>query len=210
MYVPRSATVEEVPEVLRFVRAHSFGILVSGGPRPLATHVPLDLVEDGERRTLIGHVARANRHWRDLGSNPEVLAIFSGPHAYVSPRWFESPDVPTWNYTAAHLYGRLRLVTERQELLQLVEQQVALREDAAGYSVHRLPPDVLGANLRGIVGFTIEVERVEASFKLGRAWDPVTYANVVRELEAGTADDQALAAWMRSRSPDELSAAEKE
>src|SRR5262245_55708329 len=104
MYIPTAFAETDPGTLFGFIEAYSFGLLVSthqGGP--FASHLPLLLErEAGPHGTLLGHMARANPQWHDLDGQ-EVLAVFSGPHAYVSPTWYESEQVvPTWNYVAVH------------------------------------------------------------------------------------------------------------
>ena len=120
MYIPPS-NAESRPEVLHdFMDAHPFATLVTASSEGLfATHLPLVLDRTlGSHGTLQGHVARANPHWRSFESGREALVMFQGPHAYISPRWYTPGNhVPTWSYTAVHVYGTPRLVTEPAELV---------------------------------------------------------------------------------------------
>src|SRR6185436_9306981 len=112
MYIPRLNRLEDADEVWRFVDANSFALLVSQVEgRPYATHIPILAANrpNGEKY-LHGHIARANPHWKHWREEEEVLAVFAGPHAYVSSSWYDHPNVPTWNYIAVHVYGRLRVV----------------------------------------------------------------------------------------------------
>ncbi|HVR43692.1 MAG TPA: FMN-binding negative transcriptional regulator [Thermoanaerobaculia bacterium] len=200
MYVPRSYRGDDA-EIREVIRSHPFATLVSCGESPLATHVPLELVE-GDPPVLFGHMARANPHWKALDPAREVLAIFKGPDAYVSPRWYAEPNVPTWNYVAVHAWGIPRLIEERGDLIALVSAQVARFESGTGYTLESLPPDLLEKDLRGIVGLEIRVTRLEASFKLSQNRDDADHANVVRQLEGGSPQQREIAAWMlRRRSP---------
>src|SRR5688572_30446298 len=107
MYVPPRYQVTDDAEIDRFVRAHGFATPVSHGRDGLiATHIPveLDYESDGVRR-LRGHVSKANPQWRQLGESKEAMVVFLGPHTYISPTWYDHPNVPTWNYQAVHFYG---------------------------------------------------------------------------------------------------------
>src|SRR5947208_238650 len=130
MYVPPHFA-ESDPDALHvFIERHGFGLLVSQvGGEPFATHLPLLLdCTAGPHGTLLGHVARANPQWRELAGQTS-LAIFSGPHAYVSPTWYEAENVvPTWNYVAVHAYGRAELVEDRDALMDIVRRSVAVYE----------------------------------------------------------------------------------
>jgi transcriptional regulator len=207
MYVPPHFA-ETNPTVLHdFVEAHSFGLLVSQlGGEPFATHLPFLLDRaTGPHGTLVGHVARANPHWRELAGHP-ALAVFSGPHAYVSPTWYEAePAVPTWNYVAVHAAGRAELVEDRGELLEIVRRTVAVYEagmprpwrlDADSTYVDRLLPQ--------IVGFRLRVEKLEGKWKLNQNHPAERRTRVVRALEAAGGENAAgIAAAMRRTFPAE-------
>ncbi len=149
---------------------------------------------------LIGHLAKANPQWRTLGASKEVLAIFQGPDAYVSPTWYDHPNVPTWNYASVHAYGVPRVVDDEAELLDLVTRQVERyeRPGKSSYRVEDLPPDLLRKELRGIVGFRLSISRVAAAYKLSQNRHEVDHANVVSRLEArGDAGSRQVAELMK-------------
>src|SRR5947209_4161347 len=130
MYIPTAFAEQDRARLHAFVEAYSFGLLVSThGGEPFATHLPLLLERDaGPHGTLVGHMARANPHWRELDGRA-VLAVFSGPHAYVSPAWYEAEHVvPTWNYVAVHAYGTCRLVDDPAALAGILTATVAAYE----------------------------------------------------------------------------------
>ena len=141
MYIPTAFAETDAKKLHDFIAANSFGLLISTHQgEPFATHLPFLLERDaGPHGALAGHVARANPHWRDLdGQN--VLAVFSGPHAYVSPSWYESDGVvPTWNYVAVHAYGVCRLVDDVDGLTRILKASVATYErlDAESLDVRR-------------------------------------------------------------------------
>ncbi|WP_439627106.1 FMN-binding negative transcriptional regulator [Gemmata sp.] len=171
MYVP-PAFAETDPSVLgAFIRRHSFGLLVSHvGSEPFATHLPFLLDTAAEPHgTLVGHVARANPHWHHLDGQ-QALAVFSGPHAYVSPTWYAAENVvPTWNYTAVHAYGRVTLVHKAEPLLEIVRETVAYYEAAMPTQWAFDGSTQFAARLvTQIVGFRIEIERLEGKFKLSQ------------------------------------------
>ena len=135
MYNPASFAQHDVSKLHAFLRRHSFATLVSSGEGGLvASHLPLLLdPRAGRLGHLLGHMARANPQWRQVEG--EVLAIFQGPHTYISPSWYEEPGmVPTWNYVAVHAYGTLQLVDRRGELLDILRHAVAFYSDIIGLS----------------------------------------------------------------------------
>jgi transcriptional regulator len=173
VYVPRHFDASDPGRCHALIRAEPFGTLVSvdEAGAPFATHLPFLLDADrGPLGTLLGHVARANPHWRLFDARP-VLAVFQGPHAYVSPAWYEAhPSVPTWNYVAAHAYGVPAILEEPARVTallgRLVETHEAGRPDP--WRLDSLAEDYLGGMLRGIVAFEIPIDRLEGKAKLSQ------------------------------------------
>ncbi|WP_165251521.1 FMN-binding negative transcriptional regulator [Paludisphaera soli] len=200
MYTPASFAMSDPSEIHAFLRQNGFALLVTrGGGGLTATHLPLLLdAEAGPRGTLLGHMARANPQWRDVEG--EALAVFSGPHAYISPTWYEAPGtVPTWNYAAVHAYGTLRLVEDRDGLHDILTRTTAFYERAMprpwSYDVD--DPDI-DKMLRAIVGFRIEIARLEGKAKLNQNHPEERRRKVMQALEArGDHDSRAVAELMR-------------
>ncbi len=214
MYIPRRYEEKDVETVRAFIRENSFAILVSVlDGSPVATHIPLLLEKDGQGRdVLVGHIARGNEQKEsfatggDVGvdgakkAGVKVLAIFPGPHAYVSPRWYTQMNVPTWNYMAVHVYGTLR-VMEGEELRAALSRLMHNYEQhlPKPVSIGEIPEKQLAAEMRGIVGFSILVEEVQAAYKLSQNRDERSYHEVVLQLEAGDEASKAVAAEMEAR-----------
>ena len=184
MYVPASFRVTDRGQLLDFMRANSFATLVSRvGGEPFASHLPL-LIDPsaGPHGTLVGHMARANPQWR---SDDDVfLTIFSGPHAYVSPTWYAAENtVPTWNYVAVHAYGRFELIDDRDALEQIVRDYVAFYEAPMPQPWQvTSPAEFLDKLLAAIVGFRIEITRLEGKWKLNQNHPEERRERVVRAL----------------------------
>jgi transcriptional regulator len=199
MYIPAAFEETDPTWLHDFVEQHSFGLLVTQVDGvPFATHLPFLLERtSGPRGVLVGHMARANPQWRNL-QGQAVLAIFSGPHAYVSPSWYEASSVvPTWNYTAVHVYGRAEIVEEAGPLLEVVRETVRFYEEAmpqpwpldeSGAFVERL--------LSQIVGFRIEIERIEGKRKLSQNHAVERRRKVVEALKRQGGEDAAAVAAM--------------
>ena len=138
----------------------------------MATHLPMLLdAEDGPLGTLRGHVARANPHWRAFRGGAEALAIFQGPHTYVSPSWNETRlTVPTWNYVAVHAYGRPRLIEDEAGLKAILHALVDRYESGfeRPWSIQGLPEEFVRRMIKGIVGFEIQITRLEGKFKMNQ------------------------------------------
>lgn len=163
---------------------------------PFATHLPVLTHHVGERLVLSGHWAKPNPQWRSI-EGQTVLAIVHGPHAYVSPRWYPDPQraVPTWNYAAAHLYGAVRLVADEAGLLRLVD--ALAQQFETGEQPWRLADadPVAPRMVAGIVGFELEVERIEVKHKLSQNHAPERVAGAIAGLhaEGGAAGSQVAA-----------------
>ena len=201
LYIPPHFRVDERERLVDFMRSHAFATLVScGAAGPEVSHVPLLVDVDGDAMRLRGHVARGNGHWESLDGARDVTAIFHGPHAYVSPTWYAThPSVPTWNYAVVHARGSAR-VTDEAELHEIVHELSAKYEarNDPPWRMSELPAPYVSSMLAMIVGFEIEVERVEGKFKLSQN-RPVEIARVAERLEAG--GEAELASLMRQHAP---------
>jgi transcriptional regulator len=204
LYVPASFAETETPSLHEFMRRQSFAVLTSIGPGGLiASHLPLLLdAGAGPLGHLVGHMARANPQWRRVEG--EVLAVFHGPHAYVSPSWYESPGtVPTWNYVAVHAYGAFQPVEDREGVLEILRTSVKAYESPRPepWSFDESGPHV-DALLKAIVGFRIEVTRLEGKWKLSQNHPEERRRRVIRALGAEPGDDaKEIADLMTQRLP---------
>lgn len=184
MYIPPKYRKTEVEAVERFLKDNAFGILVSQGSiRPLATHIPMILEKDEEGQAwLVGHVAKANPHWQVFETQPEVLAVFHGPHAYISSSWYKEEEVPTWNYIAVHVHGRLEVLNADQ-LLQSLHKLVDKYESDSEEPIRLedLSPATM-RQIRGIVGFRIQISEVHAAYKLSQGRE-ADHPRILEELQ---------------------------
>lgn len=172
MYLPKTFEVTDLSTLHEFIETYSFGTLVTvAGEQPIATRLPLLLDRtSGRQGTLLGHVARANPQWRSFDGDRQCLAMFDGPHAYVSPSWYATaPAVPTWNYATVHVYGIPRPIHDADQLSALVDKLVSAYEAGKPQPwPGTLPADFKAAMLKAIVGFAIEIDRIEGKFKMGQ------------------------------------------
>jgi len=203
LYVPPHFATGDRAAVARIVHDHPFATLITPAlPEPLVTHLPLIHVADCEPHgTLLGHFARANPHAAATAGD-ESIAIFHGPHAYVSPSWYAEPAaaVPTWNYAVVHAHGRVELAespAETQAMLDLMIQRFESARPAPWQP--GLDRDRLGAMLRAIVGFRLRIRRIDAKLKLSQNRTREDRSRVAAALAAEPwADAAATAAWMRA------------
>jgi len=205
MYVPTvfapPGPRDDPSAALALIRAHGFATLVTcPGGVPEASHLPLLHVDDGSPRgKLIGHMARANPQWKRFGAD-EVMAVFGGPHAYVSPSMYVSPRmVPTWNYAAVHAYGVPRVLDDagaRDVLDRLVAHFEADRPSP--WRVADLDAAYTVQLLAAIVAFELPITRLVGKWKVGKNREPVDRLAAADALAASEReDDRAVAALMR-------------
>ena len=202
MYIPRRYEEKDKATIHAFIKENSFAILVSVKDGvPLGTHIPLQLEKNavGED-VLMGHISKGNEQKYTLVDGARVLAIFPGPHAYVSPRWYTEMKVPTWNYISVHVVGRVRIV-EGEELRAALSRLMDTYEQHMPRPVMmgEIPEKALNDDLRGIVGFEISMEDVQAAYKLSQNRDKESYHNVVEELDKGDEVSKKVAEEMRRR-----------
>lgn len=201
MYIPSVFAVDKTATLMALIEAYDFATLVSSTRDGLvASHLPFLLARDrGPKGTLLAHVARANPHGAVL-DNTNVLVIFNGPHGYVSPSWYhQHPAVPTWNYAAVHVYGRARLIADDAQLRDLLNRLSERHEDgrANPWHMNSLPETYLARMIKGIIGFEIEIERLEGKLKLSQNRDAADRRTVISALaESQSAEDRALADFM--------------
>jgi transcriptional regulator len=203
MYIPAAFAETDLTKLHDFIEQNSFGLLVSQvDGLPFATHLPFLLERSaGPHGTLVGHMARANPQWRDSGGQT-ALAIFSGPHAYISPSWYEAEQVvPTWNYTAVLAYGRVQVIEDEIALLEIIRATVGVYEQAVPqpWSLGELGT-FIERMLGQIVGFRIEVEKIEGKWKLNQNHPVERRRKVVLALgERSDENSKAIAALMREK-----------
>jgi len=196
MYSPKFNRVDDRALLLEAMQAYSFAILFGAGAPLVATHLPLVVKDQGAHGLIEGHFAKANPHWQSLAGR-ETLAVFSGPHSYVSPaNYVEELSVPTWNYIAVHAYGTLELVEDEPGKDALLSGLIAASEPAFADRWAAMPQGFRRTMLAGIQGFRIPISRIEGKFKISQNRDPAERENVQATHAAGTPDEKALAQWM--------------
>ena len=191
------------PALLNFMRQHSFVVLTGcdAASRPIVAQVPL-LVEEKEGKLfLYGHIQRKTDHHLCFEHNPQVLAIFNGPHAYISARWYTNQqNVSTWNYMTVHARGTLRFVDDAG-LLDIVTRTTAhYEQDAASPSlVEKMPEEYVSRLMKAIIGFEIEVTELDHVFKLSQNRDKISYQQIIPRLREQGGDAALMADEMEKR-----------
>ncbi len=202
MYVPESFKVDDQAQIEAFVERYDFATIVSSSASGLvATHVPVVMRRAPTGLVLVGHVARANSHWELMSGGVESLAIFHGPHGYVSPTWYASePAVPTWNYATVHAYGKPRATHSTSFAQDLLAELVLRYEKGANaWRVEDQPAQYIEGLVSAIVAFELPVDRFEAKFKLGQNRSAEDRAGTIAGLDRqASTEAAALAAFMRA------------
>lgn len=194
MYIPDLYKNEDKEAIRTFLKANAFGILINQTNGKLwATHIPLELEinKEGEE-VLIGHISKENPQWMAFESNDQVLAVFMGPHAYISPSWYDHENVPTWNYSAVHVYGKIKIV-EGDAVIDSLTKLVDKYEQNSKCPVRvtELSKKTM-MQTRGIVAFEIKIEEIQAKNKMSQNRDDKNYLNIISELEK-TENPQSMA-----------------
>jgi transcriptional regulator len=195
MYVPGHFDASDVAFCHAVIREYPFACLTTSHDGELfASHLPFLLDERGPLGTLVAHVARANPHHEVLAKGSTAIVVFTGPHAYVSPSWYETqPAVPTWNYCAVHAYGTARMLDDPQSYLA----RLATSFDAH-WRFESLPPEYRTKMMRGIVAFEIEISVLEGKAKLSQNRSAADVAAVIAALDSSaTTLDREIALWMK-------------
>lgn len=200
MYIPEFFKETNPERISALIEENSFGTLITAPEgAPFASHLPF-LYErsKGSHGMLLGHMARANPQWQHFSSGIEVLAVFQGPHAYVSPSQHLSSGVPTWNYAVVHLRGKPRLIEGEPELKILLEQLTRVHESRTQEPCELSIADERYSKLIGMIaGFEIEITDIQASFKLSQNRPPEDRQRVIEKLsQSGNQTEAAVAKLM--------------
>ncbi|MHB1199906.1 MAG: FMN-binding negative transcriptional regulator [Polaromonas sp.] len=197
MYLPPQFKGDRA-QAAALIREHPFASLISvdDAGLPYVTHLPLHLEPHGEQMVLLGHVAKANAHWRYLQARPQAVATFLGPHAYMSPRVY--PDlarVPTWNYLAVHCTVQAHLIEDAAAKDRLLKILIADHEPPYAEQWRGMSEDFAQKMLAGIVAFELQVTDLQCKLKINQH-RPESFAAMKAIYAAGNDNEQALAEWM--------------
>jgi transcriptional regulator len=202
MYIPKINQIKDRKEIFNFVRSNSFGMMVNCQDNlPIVTHIPMELIEKKDGQWIIQcHIAKANPHWKSFEKCSKTLCIFTGLHAYISSSWYNSVNVPTWNYMAVHLYGMAR-VLDTSKLKKLLELQIDTYEVNSENPVNIMDYEsgLIDEMLNAVVGIEILIDDIQAKYKLSQNKSEQDFENVIRHLEKSEHQvDKNLAKVMKS------------
>ncbi|MCM3595629.1 FMN-binding negative transcriptional regulator [Metabacillus idriensis] len=197
MYIPSHFKIEDDEIIYDIIQEYGFATFFSQHEgEPFATHIPLMI--DKDKEYLYGHFARANPQWKDI-HNQNVLAIFHGPHCYISSSWYESnQSVPTWNYLAVHVYGKVEIVEDKELKESLSDLVKKYEVPDSSYQLDEVDARYLEGMTKGVVGFKIKIKKIEGKAKLSQNHTIERRKLVIQELEKfETRDERKIASYMK-------------
>jgi transcriptional regulator len=192
LYIPKAHLVDDRKFLHDFMDEFSFVDLVTAIPTLRITHIPTFLDRTaGKYGTIFGHLSRQNPQSRTFDGNHDAVIVFRGPHGYISPTWYaKSEVVPTWNFAVVHASGKLRPVSEKKPLHDLLAKLIDKNEDysKSQYSFAKLSDDYKFGLMTGIIGFEMEIENIEGKFKLGQERNEMDKQGVLKNLRTAKRD----------------------
>jgi transcriptional regulator len=210
MYQPPSFREDRIEVQHDLIRAHPLGLLITAGPSGLlANPVPfLVYGDDSPRGTLRAHLSRGNPHWRELAAVEQCLVVFQGPQEYISPSWYPTKAengkvVPTWNYVTVHTWGRPRVIEDAAWLRRQLDDLTLLKEGGLpeSWKVDDAPAPYVAAQMKGIVGVEVTIERSEGKWKVSQNKPEVDRNGVIAALRGGDEQARVMAALVAERGP---------
>jgi len=208
MYIPRANKEDRLPVLHKFMEEQPFASLITMGPSGLfASHIPMVLEQNGANGRLKCHISRANPQWRDYTPSVEALAIFSGPHHYITPSWYPEKEetgkvVPTWNYVVVHAYGHLKVMEDGEWLMAHLAKLTNIQEAGlpVPWKVGDAPADYIASIAKGIVGLEMDIERIEGKWKLSQNRSERDRSGVAKGLaELNTTESLTMKALVEKR-----------
>jgi transcriptional regulator len=198
MYIPDQFKVEDEEEIFNFLQANAFGQLISKvNGRLFCSHIPFLISRD--RKYLLAHLAKANDQWREL-EGQEVLITFQGGHEYVSPSWYKSAGVPTWNYQAVHIYANCQLIADEADLSEIVDELTQLYESSFEQPWQ---PSYASSMLKAIVGLRLEITDIQCKYKISQNRIIDDQKNVTEQFkQRNVALYQAMKQSIQQQTPD--------
>lgn len=200
MYIPKTFRKENSAQIFEFIRENSFATLVSvSDNQSFASHIPIDLMNVNGNTFLTGHLSRANKQLETF-SNKNVMVIFLGTNHYVSSKWYNCENVPTWNYIAVQVKGTIDIVSDRDELLEFLSLQIDKYEHKVNsdLKLSHLSTKFLEKEIKGIIGFKISIDKIDVAYKLSQNRNQIDYLNIINELyKLNTSASNLLASEMQ-------------
>lgn len=199
MYIPKLNRLEDTKEIISFIDRFSFGLLLSRNDnRILGTHIPIISNCNPQNLKLYAHISVANNQWKYI-EDQEVLIIFSEPHAYISTKNYNKQEtVPTWNYMAVHVYGKVNILLENHEIKDVIDQTITKYEIDYLEKWRNLSEEFRNRMLKGIVTFRIDILEIEGKAKLSQNKSYEEQENIIRNLKNNNStSDNLVAEYMQ-------------
>jgi transcriptional regulator len=198
MYIPQQFRNEDTEEIFKYIEKYPFGELITSDANgPLVSHIPFTVEEKNNSKFLKGHLARGNNQWRTFNSS-KVLAVFTGPHAYISSSWYNHLNVPTWNYIAIHAYGTIRILSDDELYRSLEELMQKFEYSLPGHITLEKMGEYATQQMKGIVGFEITITELQGKWKLSQNRNKEDFNNVINELQKLDENSKRIADEMSS------------
>ena len=185
MYIPKINRLQNESEIFRFMKENPFAIVVSDlNGEIIATHLPVEIEEDENGIKIIRtHMAKANPQWESFSNDKNVVVIFSGPHTYISSSWYDHVNVPTWNYIAIHVYGKVHLLDDAGALGVLDRLTKRYEQfSKQPFDMSQLNEQFIQSHLKALVAFEITIDRIDAKHKLSQNRNEKNYDLVIEHL----------------------------
>ncbi len=197
MYIPKDYLAADKKEILNFIRTYSFASIITVKDNfQTASHLPFVVTETENEIILTSHFAKANPQWKQITNN-NVLVVFTEPHAYISPQYYDSEiNVPTWNYMAVHVYGKGRIITEQKESFAVLESMINNFEKEYKTQWDKLPMDYKTKMLKGITAFQITITDIQATKKLSQDKKETEKQRIISAFEKSSHDNEKIIASM--------------
>jgi transcriptional regulator len=200
MHIPKINLMNDQNEIISFMKRFSFGTIITAKNEfPVATHLPFVVIEKGDSIVLKSHFAKANDQWKDI-ENAKVLVVFSEPHAYISPKNYDKElNVPTWNYISVHAYGQGKIITDTDQVQQLLEESIDNFEVGFRQKWDHFPIDYKLKMANGIVAFEIIITDLQANKKLSQNKTDSEKEKIIETLsKSKETNEQWIAEYMKT------------
>lgn len=202
MYVPQVNKMDDLNEILDFMKRFSFASIITNIDQiPVATHLPFIIESKQEKIIITSHFAKANKQWQHVASNNNLI-IFTEPHAYISPQnYLNEQNVPTWNYISIHAYGKAEIIKEEEAVFDILKSTINFYEKDYLSQWDNLPQDYKTNLIKGIVAFRIEIDKIEGKKKLSQNRKEIEKTNIINSLsQSKSGADQLIAEYMKNES----------
>lgn len=184
MYIPKHNLMADNEEILEYIRTYPFGtIITSKGNYPIATHLPFVISENGNEIIISSHFAKGNEQWKQM-EGTDILIIFSEHDAYISPKFYDSKmEVPTWNYSAVHVYGKGRILTDESQAFGVLEKMIYRFDEEYKEQWDSLPSKFKNSLVKEIVAFEITVTELQGKKKISQNKKKVERDRIITSFE---------------------------